>query len=509
MKKTISIIVSAILAFSHIATVPAHAVTPALDPTTINSEGAVLIDADTGQILFSKNPDLQLQPASTTKILTALIIAEDLKLDEVVTIDKDSPFTTGARIYIIEGETFTVEQLLYALLLESANDVAVALAKHHSGTVEQFAKKMNEKAKSLGATHTNFTNPNGLPDAAHLTTAHDMAILGKAFAKQPKLMEIVKTVKYDIPPTNKQPEIRHLFNSNRYLFGTGSKYKIPYKGQTIDIKWDAVTGMKTGYTEAAQNCFVVSATQNGRNLISATLKAQGKSQYIDPRTMLEYGFNNFKPFQFATKGQLIKSVETTTEKKAKIDLYTSADVKALIPLDADEKSITSEIKTNPEIKLPVTEGQVLGQLVLSYQGQVLARTDLITISAINDKATLGKDTTRYIQWLPIDQSPKGLTILGVRILGAFIIWRLILRLLSGKRKKKRKRKPRPSSSQQPNPRRQMPQRPSQPYGYEPNHNPQQAQRPQRSANQMDARYTQDSPRRPRSQGTTTSRQKSR
>lgn len=445
MKKTISLILSAFLVFSNILSVPAHAET--LDPNTLNSQGAVLMDADTGQILFSKNPDLQLQPASTTKILTALIIAEDLKMTDIVTIDKDSPFTSGARIYVIEGEQFTVEQLLNALLIESANDVAVALAKHHSGTVEQFAKKMNEKAKALGATHSNFTNPNGLPDASHLTTAHDLAVIGKAFMKNPALMEIVKKVKYDLPPTNKQPETRHLFNSNRFLFGVGGKYKIPYKGQNIDTKWDVVTGMKTGYTDAALNCFVVSATQNGRNLISTTLKTQGKNQYIDPRTLLEYGFNNFKPYHFAPKGQLIKTVELNGEKKAKVDLYTASDVKALIPMDADEKSVTTEVNVDPNAKLPITEGQVLGTLSITYQGLALAKTDLVAMSAINAKDTLGKDTTRYIQWLPIDQSPKGLAILGARIIAALILWRLIINKLSGKKKKKKRRRPRPVVAQ--------------------------------------------------------------
>lgn len=451
MKKRISLILTALLACINIISTPSYAI--AFDPASLSSEAATLIDADTGQVLFSKNVDVPLFPASTTKALTALIIAEDLKLDEVVTIDKDSPFTSGSRIYVIEGETFTVEQLLYAMLLESANDAAVALAKYHSGTVEQFAKKMNERAKALGATHSNFTNPNGLPDTSHVTTAHDLAVIGKAFTQQPKLMEIVKTVKYDILPTNKQPETRHLFNSNRFLFGTGSKNKINYKGQPIDIKWDSVTGLKTGFTNAAQQCFIVSATQNGRNLIAVILKAQGNNLYIDPRSLLEHGFNNFKPLQFASKGQLIKSVELESGKKAKIDLYTAADVKALIPLEADEKTVTSEVIVNPDLKLPINEGQILGHLKISYQGQVLTETNLVAMSAINDKATLGKDTTRYISWIPIDQSPIGLSILAARIVGALVLWRLIINLLSGKKKKKKKndkntRQQRPVSSGQ-------------------------------------------------------------
>lgn len=459
MKKNLSKILIAALTLMSVslphtyATNTSTTVTPpvVLDPASLSAQGATLLDADTGQVLYSKNQDSPLYPASTTKALTALIIAEDLKLDEVVTIDKDTPFTSGSRIYVMEGETFTVEQLLYAMLLESANDAAVALAKHHSGTVEQFAVKMNQRAKELGATHSNFVNPNGLPDDKHVTTAYDLALVGKAFSKQPKLMEIAKTYKYDLPATNKQPEVRHLFSSNRFLFGTGSKNKITVNGQTVDVKWDAVTGIKTGYTNAAQQCIITSATKDGRNLVSVVLKASGMNLYSDSRTLLEYGFNNFKSFTFAPSGQLIKTIELDGEKKSKIDLYTNKEVKALIPLAADETTITSEVIPNSDIKLPVTTGQVLGKLKLSYQGQTLSETDLVTMGAISDKATLGSNTTKYIHWLPIDQSPKGLAILGAKILGAIILWRLLMKKLTGGKKRK-KRKKHPQGQKPPAPR---------------------------------------------------------
>ncbi len=459
MKKTLSLILlTAVTVFNmtvpntYGATAGSAATVPTpLDPTALTAQGATVIDADTGQILYSKNADAVLFPASTTKALTALIIAEDLKMDEVVTIDKESPYTTGSRIYVIEGETFTVEQLLYAMLLESANDAAVALAKYHSGTVEQFAVKMNERAKALGATHSNFLNPNGLPNEKHVTTAHDLALIGQAFSKQPKLMEIAKTYKFDLPPTNKQPEVRHLFSSNKFLFGTGSKNKININGQSIDIKWDAVTGLKTGYTNAAQQCMITSATKDGRNLVSVVLKASGLNLYADSRKLLEYGFNNYKSFTFATSGQLIKTIEVSGEKKSKIDLYTSKDVKALIPISADETAVTSEVTPLADIKLPVTAGQVLGTLKLAYEGQVLSESDLVSMGNISNQATLGSDTKKYINWLPIDQSPKGLTILGAKLVAAFVLWRLIMNKLSGKKKKRKKNVKRPQRQGSPNP----------------------------------------------------------
>lgn len=433
-----------------------------LSPAAINAESALLIDADTGQVLFEKNANAKMFPASTTKALTALIIAEDLKLDEQVIIDKDTPFTSGSRIYVIEGETFTVEQLLYAMLLESANDAAVALAKHHSGTVEQFAKKMNDRAKELGCSTSNFVNPNGLPNDAHVTSAKDLALIGQAFVKHPELMKIVQTYKYDLPATNKQPEIRHLFNSNRFLYGTGAKNKIQVNGQTIDIKWEPVTGLKTGYTNAAQQCFIVSASQNGRNLIAVILKATGNNLYIDPRLMLEYGFTQLKPFQFGVKGQLMDSITLEGEKKAKVDLYTASDVKALIPLQADEKAITSEVVINPDIKLPITENQVLGKLIIRYNNQQLTTTDLVSLSTIGADATLGKETNRYVKWIPIDQSPEALTNLGIRVGAALVLWQLILRLLKGKSQKKQPPRRPSRNAQRPAPHRVPPQMPLNP-----------------------------------------------
>ncbi|MGB3366687.1 MAG: D-alanyl-D-alanine carboxypeptidase family protein [Acidaminobacteraceae bacterium] len=273
----------------------------ALSTGEVVAEGAILIDSDTGQILYNKNMHTPLKPASTTKVLTALLILEKFALDEKVVIDNISPFTPGSRIYIIEGEVFTIEQLLNAMLIESANDVAVALAIHHSGSVEAFADAMNAKAKELGALNSNFENPNGLDGDNHLSTAYDLALIGKAALSNEVFRSIIKKTTYQIPPTNKQPETRYMNNSNKFLYGTGSSNKINYNGESIDIKYDIVTGMKTGYTKAAGQCFIASASKDGRNLIAVILKSEGKNLYIDTRTMLDFGFDKFTSIEIAKK----------------------------------------------------------------------------------------------------------------------------------------------------------------------------------------------------------------
>src|SRR6056297_929240 len=217
----------------------------------IFSEGAILINASTGQILFEKNPHKRLYPASTTKILTALLIEEKFNLDDKVTIDPESPFTIGARIYVHEGEIFTIEQLLNALLIDSANDVANALAVYHSGSLEAFSKEMNEKAKSLGAQNSNFVNPSGLHNSDHYSTAFDLSQIAKEFYKNEVLMAIVKKSTYSIPATNKVDETRYLKSSNKFLYSESNNYLLDYRGNQVFAKLDSVTGMKTGYTDEA------------------------------------------------------------------------------------------------------------------------------------------------------------------------------------------------------------------------------------------------------------------
>jgi D-alanyl-D-alanine carboxypeptidase (penicillin-binding protein 5/6) len=230
----------------------------------ITAPSAILMDADTGDILYQKNPHDLMYPASTTKIMTAILTLEHTNLNDNVTIDKDTSFTGGSRLYLAEDEVLTVEQLLYAMMVESANDAAVALAKHISGSVEDFSNLMNERAKQLGAKNTHFVNPNGLPDDNHITTAYDLAVISKYAMTLPKFQEIVQTPYYEISPTNKQSELRYLTNSNRFLWGTGSRRnQIYYKDKWVNIKYDIVDGIKTGYTVQAQQCLVTSAKKMG------------------------------------------------------------------------------------------------------------------------------------------------------------------------------------------------------------------------------------------------------
>ncbi len=353
----------------------------------ITAPSAILIDSGSGDILYEKNAHTLMYPASTTKIMTAILAIESLDLSDTVVIDKESPFTTGSRIYIQEGEIFTVEQLLYALLLQSANDVAVALAKHISGDVAEFAKRMNERAKELGAKNTHFVNSSGLPDEAHVTTAYDLALIARYAMTLPEFKKIVKTVHYQIPPTNKQTETRYLRNSNRFLWGTGNANKISYRNQWIDIKYDLIDGIKTGYTVQAQQCLVASAEKNGHRLISVVLKADGKNVYKDSRTLIDYGFEHFKFIKLSDAYEKIETVRVKAGEEKYLNLVTENSLYKPIPQNAKLNKIDKIIEIDQSIVAPISANQVLGKLIFRSDDKYLGEVNLIAEKAIPKKET--------------------------------------------------------------------------------------------------------------------------
>ena len=315
----------------------------ATNPGTISSEGAVLLDGDTGQVLYSKNGDTQFYPASTTKVLTALIVLENTKLDDKVTIGVNPPYADGSAIGLKTGEVFTVKELLLGLLLESGNDCAEALAEHVSGSIENFAVLMNKKAKELGATNSNFKNPSGLPDKEHLTTAHDLSLIMKGAINNPDFIDICRTRSQKLSPSTLDGAERWVNNHNYILFNNSSYY-YPFS-----------IASKKGYTIEAKFSNVLSAEKNGHKLIVACLKGEDiNSTYADTKNLLNYGFDNFELMKIYSEGEEIGSVKVNDDLTVPLlagkDVYytTSVDDKNKIeknikytdPTDLDSRSIT-------------------------------------------------------------------------------------------------------------------------------------------------------------------------
>lgn len=262
---------------------------------TVSADSAVLIDATTGKILYSKNKDDAYAPASTTKIMTALLVFENTKLDDVVEVGSKPPFADGSKIYIFEGENLTVKDLLYGLLLPSANDCAEALAEHVGGSIEGFAKLMNQKAKQLGCKNTNFVNPSGLYNEKHKTSSYDLALIMRELQKYPEYREIATTGSYNIAPTNKSPLVRPLWNENKLA----QKYSQLY--------YTGIEGGKTGYTIQSEHSYVASASRNGQRLIVALVHDKNKTFFPDATSLFNYGFNNFELTKIYSKGDEVST----------------------------------------------------------------------------------------------------------------------------------------------------------------------------------------------------------
>ena len=238
--------------------------------TGVNARGAVLIEAESGDVIFGQNQNTRLPMASTTKIMTALVALEALPLDTPVTVTAESVGVEGSSIYLCEGETLTLEQLLYALLLESANDAATAIAVAVSGSVEKFAERMNEKAAALGLTDTHFVNPHGLDAEDHYTTAYELAMVARAALQNETFREICSTERKTIPLHGAEG-VRLLLNHNKLL-----------------DSYDGCIGVKTGFTKKTGRCLVSAAERDGVTLIAVTLNAP--DDWRDHTTMLDYGF---------------------------------------------------------------------------------------------------------------------------------------------------------------------------------------------------------------------------
>ena len=301
MKKLLSILLCAVMIFSLTPAGTTYAAGSWPSNTSIEADGGILIDADSGTVLYSKNIHNTYYPASITKILTAYIIINHCDLDDTVTFTHSAVNTLepgssilGARV----GDKMSVRDCLYALLLQSANEVANALAEHCSGSVEAFAELMNEEAKKLGCVDSNFANPSGLNNPNHYTSAHDMSLIAKAAFSDPTFLEIDKTLYYDVPAGQLQqyPDGWRYYMHHRMMKKNDSLY---YSG---------IIGGKTGYTSLAGNTLVTCAERDGLKLIAVVLNGH-QTHYSDTKTLLDFGFENFKSVLIADEDSTYQKIE--------------------------------------------------------------------------------------------------------------------------------------------------------------------------------------------------------
>ena len=249
----------------------------------ISAESAIVMDVETGTILYAKNIHEELYPASTTKIMTCLLAAENANLSDKITFSHDAVFSVpndGSSIGMDVGESITLEQALYGIMVGSANEVANAVGEHVSGSIEAFVKLMNETAKDLGCTNTHFANPNGLQDDDHYTSVYDLALISKEFFNNELLCKVGNTPRYHFEPTATQPDDFYLNNKHKLITG--------------EIAYSGIVGGKTGYTDKARETLVTCAERNGMKLICIVFMEESPTQFTDTVTLFDYAFNNFR-----------------------------------------------------------------------------------------------------------------------------------------------------------------------------------------------------------------------
>nr|WP_312575918.1 D-alanyl-D-alanine carboxypeptidase family protein [Sedimentibacter sp.] len=392
---------------------------------SILCQSAVLIDADTGTILAGKDANKKMYPASTTKIMTAILAIEMGKLSDVITVDEKTPYEiTGSHIALEPGEVLTLKDLLYALMLPSANDAAAVIAKHYGGSTEEFVKLMNDKAKELGALNTHFANPHGLHDENHYTTAADLAIITKYAMQNETFRTIVATKKYEIQPTNKKSEIRYFTNLNKMLYCSTSS-QINVDGRWISPLYDGTIGVKTGYTPEAGNCLVAYVNKNDTNLIVVAMNGVSLEMYEDAHNLFNYGFSDYKSTTLISKNTFVQNMQIENGDSKVISVITESDFSTLTEINS-AKEIKSKVILN-KIELPIKKNDVVGKMEFSLDGKVIGSVNLIT--PVSVQSTLS------------DSPKKKLGIVNFLMILAFIILMLIvIRIYNNIRIKMNRRK---------------------------------------------------------------------
>lgn len=334
----------------------------------VTAKSAIVIEASTGKILFQKNAEEQRYPASTTKIMTLIVALEHGNLDDIVTTSANAANTEGSSLELTQGEQLTMLDLLYGIMLVSGNDATVAVAEHISGSVPGFARLMTEKARDIGANNTSFTNPNGLPDPNHYTTAHDLARITAYGYKNPVFEQIVSTKTKNLPWPVKDHD-RELYNENRMLW-----------------LLDGANGVKTGYTELAGRCLVSGAQRNGIQLITVVLDSE--HMWDDSIALLNYGFKQVSPQVVYNKGDILKTVRITNGKSGTLALKINSNLVAPVFTDNSDEFRT-EIDAPSKMAAPVTVGQKVGVIRLKYKDTEIATADLVAGETVESKSLFG------------------------------------------------------------------------------------------------------------------------
>ncbi len=371
----------------------------------LEAKSAALINQDTGRILFNKNAHQKQYPASTTKIMTALLAMQNENLDATITVGKEVNLAPidGSKAGLKPGQKISLRDLLRALLLPSGNDAAYTVSVYIARKVKNdqsmnisdsqdyFVVLMNNKAKEMGLKNTAFTNPHGYPDENHYTTAYDLALIAREAMQNPFFREVVKTESYALKTdenlnANKEANNTTVWYNRNLLIRPKSKYYFP----------DA-TGIKTGHTSVAGSCLVSSGTKHNMNLIAVVLNSSEPGRWIDSKKLLEYGFTNFQSYQLLKKNHAVKSIRLKNQSlfdPGQLDLVPAKDFTEILRKDEvpkllqtiawNKELLAPSLQADGEERLlaPLYEGQPVGKVVFQVDGKTIAESDLLAARTV-------------------------------------------------------------------------------------------------------------------------------
>ncbi len=362
-KKKIGIAIVVLMFFITTSTVFATANYP-----NVTAKSAIVMDAATGKVIYSKAAKERRYPASTTKMMSLIVALEYGNLDDIITASPNAASTEGSSLWLTQGEQMTMTDLLYGIMLVSGNDATVAVAEHISGSVQKFAELMTEKARAIGAMDTNFTNSSGLPDPNHYTTAYDLAKIAAYGYKNPLFTQIVSTERKILPPTVKG-DIRDLYNENKMLWF--------YEGGN---------GVKTGYTDAAGRCLVSGAKRDNIQLIAVVLDSE--AMWDDSKTLLDFAFSQLKAETVFSQGDILKTTRVANGKSELLKLVANTSI--ILPVSKKDNDEFSTVIDAPMIlEAPIIKGQKLGVARVFYNNTEVAAVDLVADENVERKSFFG------------------------------------------------------------------------------------------------------------------------
>ncbi len=354
----------------------------------LESGGAVLIEQKTGQVLYEHNMHEQLRPASVTKVMSLLLIMEALDSGQISLTDKvpcteDAAGMGGSQIWLEVGEELTVDEMLKAICVVSANDCTVAMADYLCGSQEAFVQKMNERAKELGMNDTTFKNCHGIDEDGHVTSAYDIALMSRELLNNHPTILNYTTIWMDTLRNGES----ELVNTNKLIRN--------YKG---------ATGLKTGSTSIALYNLSASATRDGLSLIAVIMKAPTtKIRFAEAQKLLDYGFSNYQYKDLATRGTVLKEADVTKGVTSKVNLVLESDVGLLLK-KGEDKNIEQTINLEENISAPVAQGQKVGEIVYTLNGVEVGRTNIVAESSVEKKTFFTLAAYVYRNWFTLLRS---------------------------------------------------------------------------------------------------------